>query len=135
MSAPRALLPLLPLLPLVFALACCHPAAAPQQPAPSQPAPSPSPPSAGQATDGDASSSAAAPAPTGGVDGDACASGDDCASGVCEGEGCGDTTGVCVGRARPCTRDLQAFCGCDGVTFRASSSCPGRRYAHRGPCP
>jgi hypothetical protein len=54
---------------------------------------------------------------------------------VCEGEGCGDDTpGTCVGM-RPCTRDLRMYCGCDGVTFGSSGSCPGRRFAHRGECP
>jgi hypothetical protein len=29
-------------------------------------------------------------------------------------------------RVRRCRRDSVAFCGCDGLTFRASSNCPGR---------
>jgi hypothetical protein len=66
----------------------------------------------------------------------ACRSNADCPEGaICEGEGCGDDApGTCVGM-RPCTRDLRQYCGCDGVTFGASGTCPGRRYAHRGPCP
>ncbi len=35
---------------------------------------------------------------------------------------------------RPCTDDLAPHCGCDGVTFRSSSTCPSRPYLHRGPC-
>ena len=53
----------------------------------------------------------------------------------CEGEGCGDDApGLCVGM-RPCTRDARPYCSCDGATFMSSGSCPGRRFAHRGPCP
>jgi hypothetical protein len=33
-----------------------------------------------------------------------------------------------------CTMDLIDMCGCDGQTFQASSTCPGRRYAKRGAC-
>lgn len=69
------------------------------------------------------------------ADGGACKTAADCQSGVCEGEGCGaGSSGVCVSRKRPCTADLRAYCGCDGVTFNASSSCPGRRYASRAEC-
>jgi hypothetical protein len=68
-------------------------------------------------------------------DGAACLEGSECASGVCEGEGCGgETPGTCMPRARGCTRDLRAYCGCDGQTFRGSGSCPMRRFAHRGEC-
>lgn len=69
------------------------------------------------------------------ADGAACKVAGDCESGICEGQGCGEgTLGVCVSKKRPCTADLRAYCGCDGVTFRASSSCPGRRYAARSEC-
>jgi len=69
------------------------------------------------------------------ADGATCHAAADCQSGICEGEGCGDgTPGTCKSRKRPCTADLRPFCGCDGVTFRGSSSCPGRRYAARGDC-
>lgn len=64
----------------------------------------------------------------------ACASDADCGEGICEGQGCGDANGVCVPRERMCTRDAQIYCGCDGVEFRASGRCPGRRFAHRGAC-
>ena len=68
-------------------------------------------------------------------DGGACDSGDQCASGICEGQGCGaDKKGVCMSQNRRCTRDLRAYCGCDGQTFRASGSCPGRRYSARAAC-
>lgn len=66
-----------------------------------------------------------------------CRSDSDCGEGeICEGEGCGDDTpGSCVApAARLCTRDSRAYCGCDGETFRASGSCPGQRYAHKGEC-
>ena len=35
---------------------------------------------------------------------------------------------------RACTQDLVPYCGCGGKTFTASSGCPGRPYASRGPC-
>ncbi len=71
----------------------------------------------------------------GAADGAACLANSDCGSGACEGQGCGaDAPGVCVAAARACTRDLQTYCGCDGVDFAASGSCPGRRYAQRGAC-
>lgn len=63
-----------------------------------------------------------------------CVSTPDCPPGlVCEGGAGCDKTWACVPQ-RPCTRDLVAFCGCDGQTFFASSTCPGRRYAHLGTC-
>ncbi len=37
--------------------------------------------------------------------------------------------------AQPCTADIAQFCGCDGVTFTGSSSCPGRPFRSVGPCP
>jgi hypothetical protein len=69
------------------------------------------------------------------ADGAACDAADQCASGICEGEGCGPGQGVCAARDRACTRDLVAYCSCEGETFRTSGSCPGRRFAHRGECP
>lgn len=74
------------------------------------------------------------PKPVAGAEGTPCTSAADCASGVCEGEGCGSNEGRCAPEDRMCTRDLQAYCGCDGETFRASGSCPGRRFEHRGAC-
>ena len=76
-----------------------------------------------------------AEAPPGLADGAACLLPTDCASGLCEGEGCGaDTPGVCVGSIRACTRDLRPYCDCEGETFRTSGSCPNRRFEHRGAC-
>lgn len=77
----------------------------------------------------------AAPAAGKAALGDACLAGSDCASGLCEGQGCGDDApGVCVDHARHCTRDLVAYCGCDGTTFKASGACAVRRFAHKGAC-
>jgi hypothetical protein len=71
-----------------------------------------------------------------GPDGQSCLLDAECASGFCEGQGCGeDQPGVCVGSMRRCTRDLRPYCGCDGKTFMASGTCPNRRYASPGPCP
>jgi hypothetical protein len=35
---------------------------------------------------------------------------------------------------RACTRDLALFCGCNGLTFRGSSTCPPQPFKHRGAC-
>lgn len=68
-------------------------------------------------------------------DGGACERAIECQSGICEGQGCGpDRKGVCMSRNRACTRDIRAFCGCDGKTFQGSSSCPGQRFSSRGRC-
>ncbi len=67
--------------------------------------------------------------------GQGCTQSADCASGVCEGEGCGPDEGRCVEAQRACTKDLRAYCGCDAVTFRASGSCPRRTFKSRGACP
>ena len=76
------------------------------------------------------------PAPTAGADGAPCLRADECTSGVCEGEGCGDDQpGTCAPASRACTKDLRPYCGCDGVTFRTSGSCPGQRFSARAECP
>ncbi len=58
----------------------------------------------------------------------------DCSAGTqCVGpEGCGIPWSCQP--ATPCTRDLVTYCACDGTTFMASSSCPGRPFAQRGAC-
>lgn len=67
--------------------------------------------------------------------GDSCLAGDECLSGICEGEGCGDANpGTCAPEMRACTRDLRPYCGCDGVTFRSGGNCPMQRFEHRGEC-
>ena len=68
--------------------------------------------------------------------GAACWEGSQCESGVCEGPGClEDSPGVCALAQRPCTRDLRPYCGCDGVTFFTSSTCPRQRFEAKGACP
>lgn len=70
------------------------------------------------------------------ADGGSCLSATECASGVCEGLGCtDDKPGTCAPAQRGCTRDLRAYCGCDGKTFKTSGSCPKRRYAAKDACP
>lgn len=67
--------------------------------------------------------------------GQACRGAEECRSGICEGQGCGDDEpGTCAATGRMCTLDLRPYCGCDGQSFEASSSCPGRRFADRGAC-
>jgi hypothetical protein len=83
------------------------------------PAPAPVPPPAPSAVSGGS---------------EACTDDADCASGICEGVGCGTPDGRCVDKDRPCTADIQPYCGCDHMTFTASGSCAGRRYAHKGRC-
>lgn len=144
---------------LLAALLACTPTpptppAAAADPAPTaEAAPAPTEPSAGPATADPAEPAAeptAEPTPAPGTDptdapkpqsaaplpaGSACLDGAACASGVCEGEGCGDDTpGVCAPDRRACTRDARPYCGCDGQTFVAGGNCPLRRYAHKGAC-
>jgi hypothetical protein len=69
------------------------------------------------------------------ADGSPCTSGPQCASGICEGEGCGDDKpGTCMAKDRQCTMDLRQYCGCDGKTHQGSGSCPSLRFAKRGAC-
>jgi len=76
----------------------------------------------------------AAPAGNGRADGTACSTSSQCASGICEGMGCGWDQGKCAPAQRSCTRDLRIFCGCDGKDFQSSSTCPGRVFRHPGSC-
>ena len=115
----RALLIVMSSIAVAIAVAACPPAGAPR-PVP----PSPSPPA------GWDHPSQGAKVPDGGR----CTVASDCASGLCEGEGCGVDGGTCVTAERACTRDVREYCGCGGVTFQASGSCPLQRYAHTGPC-
>ena len=76
-------------------------------------------------------------AASGGPDGAACVAPTDCASGVCEGQGCDDSQpGTCAPAwaVRQCVADHASYCGCDGATFDANVGCPGKRYRHEGPC-
>ena len=65
-----------------------------------------------------------------------CTTSADCAGGTqcLGGEGCAIPWTCQPALGRPCTADYAPFCGCDGQTFGASSTCPDRPYAHRGPC-
>jgi hypothetical protein len=66
-------------------------------------------------------------------DGSKCTSASQCASGICEGEGCGDDQpGTCMSKQRQCTMDLRQYCGCDGKTHEGSGSCPSLRFSKRG---
>ena len=64
-----------------------------------------------------------------------CTSNADCASGVCEGEGCtADAPGTCKPKDRMCTRDARSYCGRDGKPFIGSGSCPGARFQDPSAC-
>lgn len=64
--------------------------------------------------------------------------------GECAGTtGCEGCAGACVGAScdgpwmcemRPCTRDIAAWCGCDGRTFFSSSTCPSAPWQYMGKC-
>jgi hypothetical protein len=58
---------------------------------------------------------------------------------ICVGDNCLDTW-ECFSHHRdpvlehPCPAELQAYCGCDGVTFEAYNTCPDRPFLHVGEC-
>jgi hypothetical protein len=54
-------------------------------------------------------------------------------NGTCKGTTCG-APWTCDESAAICTADIAEYCGCDGRTFTASSSCPNLAFSHRGPC-
>jgi hypothetical protein len=55
------------------------------------------------------------------------------AGGECVGDSCGLETWSC-NYDRDCTDAPAVYCGCDGVAFSDSESCPSRPYAYRGDC-
>jgi hypothetical protein len=135
----------------IVALIACQVANAPATDAPpsSPPAPEPLPPEepavnspgtadpaeSGVMPDLETAPSSGADAGPLRADGAACTEASQCASGICEGEGCGaDKPGRCASKVAPCTRDLVTYCSCDGRTFQASGSCARQRYARRGAC-
>ncbi|HVK89488.1 MAG TPA: hypothetical protein VM513_35440 [Kofleriaceae bacterium] len=115
---------------LAIAVLVCACSSAPKQPASTTEPPPPA------TTEPSTDTSAGSGAVAGLVpDGGSCLAGGECASGVCEGEGCdASTPGTCVPASRMCTKDLRPYCGCDGVTFRTSGTCPGRRFSKRAAC-
>lgn len=121
-------------LALVIALAACSSSSTttPVEPAPVRPTPTP----VVEADPVEPPPAQAAPEPPAKLaDGESCTSSDACASGTCEGLGCtDDKPGRCAPAQRACTRDLRQYCGCDGKTFQASGSCPGRRYEAKAAC-
>jgi hypothetical protein len=134
----------------VVSLAGCDKPAQGSQPADAGAAPSDTAGNAdgGAPTEGDSAGNAASGGAEGGdpstvsapgegskPDGESCLAATECASGVCEGEGCGDDQpGTCMPTSRMCTRDRREFCGCDGATFYSSSKCPGARFSKREAC-
>lgn len=116
-------------------------ATAPPEPAPepapgAQPVPATAPGEAPEPRPAPAPEPSPEPPPTELPEGAACLTAEECASGVCEGEGCDEASpGICAPAQRACTRDRRPYCGCDDQTFYTSGSCPGQRYAHTGSCP
>jgi hypothetical protein len=96
---------------------------------PSLPIPSAVPPSTDKIADHPKDAAKVAKA-----DGSSCDKHEECSSGICEGEGCGDGQGKCAPKDRQCTLDLRPYCGCDGKTFQAGGSCPKQRYSKKGAC-
>ena len=125
---------------IAIVLAACSSPNKPPTPTPVEPTPvepvEPTRDAAPIETAMDAAPVAIDAAPALAADGASCLRGEDCASGTCEGEGCFDEKpGTCAPAQRGCTKDLRAYCGCDGVTFKTSGSCPKRRYEAKGACP
>lgn len=57
---------------------------------------------------------------------------------TCEGLACGEPW-TCISHfdetlEHPCAPETILWCGCDGVTFEASVTCPDRPWAHAGAC-
>jgi hypothetical protein len=121
----------------LLCLASCPPPPPPTGPTPPPPPPTgptpPPPPAYSEGPESPGADVTTEPA-AGRADGTACDSAADCASGICEGQGCGPGQGVCRPQNRQCTLDLRQYCGCDGQTFQGSGTCPKRRYSARGPC-
>lgn len=115
--------------------AATPPAVGSPAPAETTPAPAATPGDAGKTTPEPAAGGTPAEGAKGAKgDGDACDKSDDCASGVCEGEGCGPKQGKCAAKDRKCTMDLRSYCGCDGKSFQGGGNCPKKRYAKKGAC-
>jgi hypothetical protein len=131
------------LIPLALALAGCAGPAGPstQPPTPTETPPTTKDPGAVQdekplqpsppPKPGPEIGSAGEPRPSSKPAGTPCLVGPECESGVCEGE---DRPGTCAPTQRACTKDLRQYCGCDGKTFGASGTCPGRRFFARARC-
>ncbi len=84
------------------------------------------------ATGGDQGASGGANSATGGTQSDGTCTPDNECAGRCSGTSCVEDW-KCETNV-PCTEDLAQYCGCDGVTFTGSGSCPPRAYSKKGPC-
>lgn len=65
--------------------------------------------------------------------GSECTADTPCTSGLCAGTSCWQTW-TCHLTTVACTADLVDYCGCDGITFQDSSTCPQRPFAVKGAC-
>jgi hypothetical protein len=76
---------------------------------------------------------------SGSGEGSGCTADYPCATGLsCFGDACSDMW-QCMAHfddtvEHPCEPELMPYCGCDGVTFEASITCPDRPFAHPGAC-
>jgi hypothetical protein len=68
-----------------------------------------------------------------GPPGPECSATSPCTAGTCVGSSCSGAW-TCVADGRECTDNLTQYCGCDGVTFSDSPTCPGRPYLYQGAC-
>lgn len=72
-------------------------------------------------------------APEGGA---ACMRSSECGSSAlaCRGPAGCTSPWACGAPRETCGPDTVSYCDCDGITFHALAGCPGRTYAHVGPC-
>jgi hypothetical protein len=72
-------------------------------------------------------------------EGSACTAASPCGAGLsCSADACSDAW-QCVAHfdetvEHPCEPETMAYCGCDGMTFEASVTCPDRPFSHPGAC-
>ena len=75
----------------------------------------------------------------GGIIDSLCTTAEPCAAGLsCYADACSDEW-HCVSHfdetvEHPCEPEMMFYCGCDGVTFEASVTCPDRPFSHPGAC-
>jgi len=102
-------------------------------------APSDGPPTDGGEEEGGAADASDDAAPDDGGISSACTTTSPCGPELtCSGDACSDvwecTTHFDDTLEHPCAPETMLYCGCDGVTFEASVTCPDRPFSHPGAC-